>query len=625
MALVDTRREEVPVSEEAAGLYRLIADALPQLIWVGRADGALEYFNQRCYDYTGLDHGALAGWSWKAVVHPDDWERCLATWTRALQSGERYEIEYRLRRADGAYRWHHGSAVPLVDPRKRVLRWFGTCVDIEEQIRSAHILESMVAERTRALRETESRLREIIDNQPECVKLLDSRGRLLEMNPAGLRMIEAEAAVPLLGQSVYGLIADEHRAAFRDLTERVCRGERGQLQFEIVGFKGTRRWLETHAVPFREEDGGETRLLGITRDITDRKRAERALQESEQRFRSFMDNAPAAAWIKDSAFRYTYVNSTHSRIHALAAERVLGQDDFQVWPEEVARQFRAHDEAALRAGGPVQSLESVPYPDGRPGSWLVVKFPLQDGGGAPGIAGIGIDVTPRIAAEEQARGYASDVRRLMDRVVAAQESERRRLADDLHDLIGQNLTALGIDLTALKQRLAAGTTEPGRIDAMRALVEKTIDAIRGVMSDLRPPALEEFGLAPAMRLYASEFAERTGMKASISVSGEAARLARSTELALFRIFQEALTNAAKHSGGSAVLIGLMQAGDRVVLTVEDDGRGFVDPVGARSERRGGWGLPAMRERAEAHGGTLRIEFPVRGTRLSVELPVGSAP
>jgi PAS domain S-box-containing protein len=489
--------QDRPVPDEAARLYRLIADSIPHMVWAARPDGGVDFFNQRFYDYTGLSYTEPHGWGWRAVLHPDDLERCLATWTRAVQTGERYEIEYRLRGADGRYRWHQGIAVPMRDPDGLVLRWFGTSTDIENQIRSAQILETTVEERTRELRETQGRLREIIDNQPECVKLLDPQGRLLEMNAAGLRMVEADDAASLLGQCVYGLVAAEHRGAFRDLTERVCRGERGRLEFEIVGLKGTRRWLETHAVPLREEATGELRLLGITRDITERRRTERALRES-----------------------------------------------------------------------------------------------------------------------------TADVRRLMDRLVEAQESERRRLADDLHDLIGQNLTALGIDLTTLKQRLPP-EADPAcgeRVDAMRSLVEKTIDAIRGVMTDLRPPALEEFGLAPALRWYVAEFSERTGMKASLSMPGIDRRLPRDAELALFRIAQEALTNAAKHSEGSAVHVGISENAGRLRLSVEDDGRGFADPVGARRARRGGWGLSAMRERAEAHGGMLMIEFPGRGTRLVVEIP-----
>src|SRR5258706_2788483 len=117
-------------SEEAAGLYRLIAETVPHMIWTAGADGRLDFFNRRCHEYTGIDLGGLEGWGWKSVVHPDDWERCLAVWTRALQSGERYEIEYRLRRADGAFRWHHGTAVSMRDPAGRPYRWFCTVTDI---------------------------------------------------------------------------------------------------------------------------------------------------------------------------------------------------------------------------------------------------------------------------------------------------------------------------------------------------------------------------------------------------------------------------------------------------------------------------------------------------------------
>src|SRR5256885_8507529 len=134
-------------SEEAAGLDRLIAETVPHMIWTARADGRLDFFNRRCHEYTGVDSDGLEGWGWKSVVHPDDWERCLATWTRALQSGERYEIEYRLRRADGSYRWHHGAAVSMRDAGGRPQRWFGTCTDIEAEMRSAQILEQMVEER----------------------------------------------------------------------------------------------------------------------------------------------------------------------------------------------------------------------------------------------------------------------------------------------------------------------------------------------------------------------------------------------------------------------------------------------------------------------------------------------
>lgn len=126
----------------------------------------------------------------------------------------------------------------------------------------------------RMLGESEARLRTIIETEPECVKLLAPDGSLLDMNPAGLRMIEADSLAQVQHHCIYPVIAEEHRAAFRKLTERVMRGESGTLEFQIVGLKGTQRWLETHASPLREGSGQVTSVLGVTRDISDRKRAE---------------------------------------------------------------------------------------------------------------------------------------------------------------------------------------------------------------------------------------------------------------------------------------------------------------------------------------------------------------
>jgi PAS domain S-box-containing protein len=733
-------REPAAVPDDPGPLYRLIAETIPHMVWTTRADGSDDFSNQQLRDYTGMDAASLSDWGWKAVIHPDDLDRCVTLWTHSLQTGERYAMECRLRRFDGVFRWHHLSALPQRGAGGQLLHWFGTCTDIEDQVRGAQQMERLVEERTRELCSTEKRLRALIDNEPECVKLLDAEGRLLEMNAAGLRMIEADQADQVIDKCVYPIIAPEHVDAFRDLTERVCRGARGSLEFELVGLKGTRRWMETHAVPFRDEARGETRLLAITRDITDRRRAEQALRESEQRFqqflehlpanawirdarfrftyanrlyartwgvapeallgrevgeffsaevaknfletdrqvlrdlapieyvdsqpsgrwlkvkfpvpdgsggtavagvaiditessrleealreseqrfRSFMENAPTVAWIKDARFRYTYVNRAFEASFRRSREQALGRDDFEIFPAELARYMRDFDEAVLREGGTVQKLRRAVQPGGPQGHWLGVKFPLADASGATGVAGMAIDVTPQVEAEEKASRYAQEARDLMHRLVGAQEAERRRVADELHDLIGQNLTALGIDLQTLKEQLqAAGQAAAApRLDAMAKLVEMTIGAIRGVMGELRPAALEEFGLLPALRWHAALFAKRTGIRVSTHAGASGLRPPSDVELALFRIAQEALTNAAKHSGGTAVDISIERDGGRFRLTIEDDGRGFDEAVlGARAR---GFGLQSMRERAEAHGGTLTIERPGRGARLVVEIP-----
>ena len=409
----------------------------------------------------------------------------------------------------------------------------------------------------------------------------------------------------------------EHRACveahrpFRDL--ELCRRTDA----------GEKIWFSVSGAPMFDERGGFIGYHGVGRNITDRRLAQERLRSSERRFKGFMDNAPAVAWMKDADLRYTYLSAAFERMVGRPAADLLGKHDLEVgWPQEAARTVREYDLEVLRSGNARAFLQSAMHSDGTVHHWYDYKFPFPDETGAPGLAGMSLDITERVNAEEKVRQYSDEVRALCTTLVNTQESERRRVADDLHDLIGQNLTALGLDLAAmtvsLQERNAQAEVE--RLRSMKVLLDETVEAIRGVMAELKPPGLEELGLVAALHWYASVFTRRSGIKVSLNAS-DGVRFPHEIEVAVFRIVQEALTNVAKHSRGKSADIVLAPDSGRLRLTISDDGTGFVDPVGARSARRGGWGLPSMRERVEALGGALRVDFPGSGTRLSVELPV----
>ena len=153
------------------------------------------------------------------------------------------------------------------------------------------ISESKAAED--ALHQSEEHLRTIIELEPECVKLLSMDGRLLEMNPAGLAMIEAASIEEVRGREIGGLIAPEDRATFAAMHARVVLGASGQCEYGIVGLKGTRRWMETHAVPYRNSKRKIVGVLGITRDVTERRKADAELERSLATLQLFIDTVPA--------------------------------------------------------------------------------------------------------------------------------------------------------------------------------------------------------------------------------------------------------------------------------------------------------------------------------------------
>jgi signal transduction histidine kinase len=224
----------------------------------------------------------------------------------------------------------------------------------------------------------------------------------------------------------------------------------------------------------------------------------------------------------------------------------------------------------------------------------------------------------RERAEATLRESASRLRSLARRLMQVEEESRRALSRELHDRVGQNLSALNLNLQLIRGQMPGGAAGPGeRLADAQQLLTDTTRLVRDVMSELRPPGLDDYGLVTALRSYAQRIGERFG--ARISVSGEDAspRLPVDTELALFRIAQEALTNAAKHSKARNIEVSLESGAGAARMTVADDGVGFA----AGRMRDASWGLATMRERAEAIGARLRVDSsPGAGARITVELP-----
>jgi diguanylate cyclase (GGDEF)-like protein/PAS domain S-box-containing protein len=262
-------------------------------------------------------------------------------------------------------------------------------------------LAAVQARTFRALRESEGRLRAIMNHEPQCVKLLDGEGRLLEMNPAGLRMVEAESVEMLRGQCVYGLVAAEHRAAFRDLMRRVARGEEGTLQFEIVGLKGGRRWLETRAVPLRDEVSGEQLVLGITRDVTLHRQAEAALRESEARFRALTELSSDWYWEQDAEMRFVRTAGASDERGGITPEAHVGLRRWELPRTEIVGHSWEEHRRTLEARQPFHDLLlRRQAEDGKVSYVSVAGRAMFDAAGAfTGYHGVAKDVTGRIASE----------------------------------------------------------------------------------------------------------------------------------------------------------------------------------------------------------------------------------
>jgi signal transduction histidine kinase len=247
--------------------------------------------------------------------------------------------------------------------------------------------------------------------------------------------------------------------------------------------------------------------------------------------------------------------------------------------------------------------------------------------GVPCLIGVGIDVTVQKQAQQELEAYAHRLQAVSRQLLEVQENERRMLARELHDSVGQELTALSLNLSIINSVLPGDVADMvrSRLDDSQTLLENTTQHLRNVMIELRPPGLDELGLLPALRDHAQRVAQRSGFVLHIQGAEPQPRLPATTEIALFRIAQEALNNTVKHAQAQSIRVDLHESQGQVRLVVADDGCGFA-PLSSPSKGPYRMGMTTMRERAEAIGARLHIESgPGLGTQIVVELMRASLP
>ncbi|GEM_PF-2051638 len=385
----------------------------------------------------------------------------------------------------------------------------------------------------------------------------------------------------------------------------------------------------------------------LARDITERKQAEEALRESEAKFRWLFQNVPDGVYVSTPDGRLLAVNEALVRMLGYSsAEELLAADvarDLYVNPGERTLWIEK-----LEANGKLYGAEL--YLKRKDGSRLTVienAHLITDAHGMVYYEGTLTDITEQKILQQQleetARQRKEDLERFAISLQRAQEEERRRVARELHDDLGQQLTGMRLNLDAFENDVPRTNKKMIRkLGSLKRQIDKMIVEIRRISGNLRPTALDDFGLVVALQLLCREFEKTHRVKISYQASNSpTARYAAQAEIALYRIAQEALSNVARHAKASNVLIRLSEpahwAGGRekaLVLEIKDDGQGFVmEDYRARQPEKvvlaghsamggRGLGLISMRERAELLGGAFRIEStPRQGTRVYVEIPV----
>lgn len=388
--------------EESYKEFQFVTDFMPQLIWVTKPDGYHYYYNMQWYDYTGLPPHETEGEGWNHVFHPDDQDMAWGLWRHSLATGEPYEIEYRCRRYDGEYRWFLGRALPLKDSTGNILKWFGTCTDIDDQKKA-----------TESLRKSEERYRQIVDTAQEGIWLIDETNKTTFVNNKLCEILEYSQE-EFAGKEIYDFMDDEGKQLAAGLMEQKKLGISDILSFKYITKTGKEIWTNISTNPLFSDEGDYIGALAMVSDITTIKKANDQIKESESRYRSLIEQATNAICIADSTMKFIEVNPYASQLFGYSKEEwlELSITDILIKADLIENPLKTLE---LQSGQSVKNERRVKRKDG-----TVLDIELSTRIDPYGnLIIFGHDITERKLAERKLKESNSKYKAIIDNTINA--------------------------------------------------------------------------------------------------------------------------------------------------------------------------------------------------------------
>jgi PAS domain S-box-containing protein len=581
--------------------YRAVSELTSDLAYAFRVetDGSLvrEWMTRALEQVTGYSPEELAArGGWAGVIHPDDWPAAQQH-TQKLLSGQEDAYELRIITKEGQVRWLHDSGYPVREGAQgRIVRIYGAVRDITEQKRAEEALR---------------RYEIIVSTVSDPISYLDRDYIYRAVNETYAKYakrpskeIVGLSVAELLGKGIFEEQVKPH-------LDRCLAGEEVHYQswFPVPGERP--RYMDVGYYPVCDQDGSVTGVVVASRDMTDRKQAEEALQRERDLVARVMDTSPVGIAVFDRQGRITFANTLLEQLASLVGGTTLTGRAYNdpAWQGITADGDLIPDEAlpfaqVINSRRPIYDVEySIKLPDGQQMFLSSNAAPLFDESGQIGSV---VVTTEDITGRKQAEAQLEE---------AAAAAERERLARDLHDAVTQSLFSVAAIAEALPHVWERDRQEAQRgLEELRWLTQGALAEMRALLLELRPAALTEHKLGTLLRQLTDAMMSRTRMPVTTTVVGDCA-LPADVQIALYRIAQEALNNITKHARAGEAKVSLHCGPGQARLQISDDGLGF-DPDVAQAHQLG---LEIMCERAQAIGATLHIESkPGQGTRVEVD-------
>ncbi len=477
-----------------------------------------------------------------------------------------------------------------------------------------------------ALRASENRYRTLVESIHDWVWEVNEHGAYTYSSPRVREMLGYEPH-EVLGKTPFDLMVPEEAervgAAFSEIA--ASRSPIHMLENINLHRDGTPVVMETSGTPIFDEQGVFRGYQGIDRDVTERKRFENAVRESQARLARAQQMARLGNWDWDVVNDRILCSDELYRIFDVSPDVVFTRERFLRYVHPDDRELVEKNMIAALAGEVSYSVDFRILTGGGVELTLHSEGEVEFNADGKGVRMFGLvqDITERKQIEQEIRDSREQLRELSNHLQIVREEEKASIAREIHDELGGNLTALKMDIYWLLRKLPTELDlARDKVESMSGVVDTSVHAIRRIVTELRPTVLDDLGLLAAMQWQASEFSKRYNIQCKVAMHGEEVDLTDEIRIALFRIYQEALTNVARYSRASLVQVDVWREHDKIALEVFDNGIGI--PEGAIMQPTS-HGLRGMMERARSLGGSVEIgSAPGEGVAISVRIPLAMA-
>jgi PAS domain S-box-containing protein len=496
--------------------------------------------------------------------------------------------------------------VPIVDINGQVTGLIGVATDVTEPIKTA-----------KALGESEVRFQSIFENSLLGISLADPEGKLVLANSAYARMYGYENPEKMLAEVTYVKNLYAHPEVREEVIRKLQRDRQMHpREVEVIRRDGTRFFVLVSAMEIRDSEGHLIYYQAVHLDLTERKKIEEEIHDSAQYTRSLIEaNLDPLVTINPEG-KITDLNSATEKITGIKRAKLIGSDiaDYFSEPDKVRKGFKL----ILSRGSVKNYPMTVLHSSGKTTDVLFNATLYKNiAGEVLGVFADARDITDRKKIEEELRKSKELLEKLNQHLHDVRENERAFISREIHDELGQSMTALKLDLNRMHKYVGSNPEAIMKLDNMIELVSDTIKDVQRISSDLRPGILDDLGLVSAIEWYCEEFEKRTGIRCKLKLDNSDFNDSK-MNLTFFRALQETLTNVIRHAKASSVNVKLHQTNKGVTLVVQDNGIGIPEE---KIESHKSLGLISMRERVRQFGGKVDISSEKgKGSQFIIFIP-----